>query len=68
MKADQTIVGTALNMLVPAAILLFSKMFFMTDGVTTNTRFYIREVKGLSEIPVIGKLFFQNTYLSRIYW
>src|SRR5690554_873425 len=46
MKADQTIVGTALNMLVPAAILLFSKMFFMSDGVTTSTRFYIREVKG----------------------
>lgn len=64
MKADQTIVGTALNMLVPASVLLFSKMFFMSDGVTTNTRFYIREVKGLSEIPVIGKLFFQNTYLS----
>lgn len=64
MKADQTIVGTALNMLVPATILLFSKMFFMSDGVTTGTRFYIREVKGLSKIPVIGKLFFQNTYLS----
>lgn len=64
MKADQTIVGTALNMLVPASVLLFSKMFFMSDGVTTNTRFYIREVKGLSEIPIIGKMFFQNTYIS----
>lgn len=64
MKADQTIVGTALNMLVPAAVLLFSKMFFMSDGVTTNTNFYIREVPMLGKIPVIGKLFFQNTYLS----
>lgn len=64
MKADQTIVGTALNMLVPAGVLLFSKMFFMSDGVTTNTNFYIREVPLLSKIPVIGKLFFQNTYLS----
>lgn len=64
MKADQTIVGTALNMLVPAAILLFSKMYFMSDGVTTQTRFYIKEVKGLSKIPVIGQLFFKNTYLS----
>ncbi len=64
MKADQTIVGTALNMLVPAAILLFSKMFFMSDGVTTNTYFYLREVKPFSKIPVIGRLFFQNTYLS----
>ena len=28
MKADQTITGTALNMLIPAVILLFAKMFF----------------------------------------
>lgn len=64
MKADQTIVGTALNMLVPAAILLFSKMFFMSDGVTTNTHFYIRKVPVLGNIPILGRLFFQNTYLS----
>lgn len=68
MKADQTIVGTALNMLVPASVLLFSKMFFMSDGVTTNTRFYIREVKGLSEIPVIGKMFFSKHLSEPIYW
>ena len=39
MKADQTIVGTALNMLIPAAVLLFSKMKFGSDGVTTNVFF-----------------------------
>jgi simple sugar transport system permease protein len=64
MKADQTIVGTALNMLVPAAVLLFSKMFFFSDGVTTDIDFYIRNVPVLGKIPVLGKLFFQNTYLS----
>ncbi|MDO0823841.1 ABC transporter permease [Desulfosporosinus nitroreducens] len=64
MKADQTITGTALNMLVPAAILLFSKMFFNSDGITTNKNFYIKEVPALSEIPVLGKLFFQNTYIT----
>jgi simple sugar transport system permease protein len=64
MKADQTIVGTALNMLIPAAILLFSKMKFNSDGVTTNVFFYIREVPGLSKIPVIGDLFFKNTYIT----
>jgi general nucleoside transport system permease protein len=62
MKADQTITGTALNMLIPAAILLFSKMYFSSDGITTDMDFYIRKVPGLSEIPIIGKLFFQNTY------
>ena len=64
MKADQTIVGTSLNMLVPAGVLLFSKMFFGSDGVTTDTYFYIKEVPGLSKIPVLGRMFFQNTYLS----
>ncbi|MBH1941409.1 ABC transporter permease [Mobilitalea sibirica] len=64
MKADQTIVGTALNMLVPAGVLLFSKMFFFSDGVTTNTNFYIRKIPLLGDIPVLGKLFFQNTYLT----
>lgn len=64
MKADQTITGTALNMLIPAAILLFAKMFFNSDGITTDVNFYIKEVPGLSNIPVIGKLFFQNTYLT----
>lgn len=64
MKADQVITGTSLNMLIPAAILLFAKMFFGSDGITTNVNFYIREVPILGKIPVIGKLFFQNTYLT----
>jgi ABC-type uncharacterized transport system permease subunit len=64
MKADQTITGTSLNMLIPAAVLLVSKMYFNSDGVTTNINFYIREVPVLSRIPVIGKMFFQNTYIT----
>lgn len=62
MKANQTITGTALNMLVPAGILLFSKMYFNSDGITTNRNFYIKEVPVFSQIPVVGKLFFRNTY------
>jgi len=64
MKADQVITGTALNMLIPAAILLFSKMYFNSNGVTTSMNFYIREVPGLSKIPVLGPMFFQSTYLT----
>lgn len=66
MKADQTITGTSLNMLVPAGILLFSKMFFTSDGITTNMNFYLRKVPILAEIPVLGKMFFQRTYLTVI--
>ncbi|QSX06777.1 ABC transporter permease [Sedimentibacter sp. zth1] len=64
MKADQTIIGTALNMLVPASVLLFSRMKFNSDGVTTTVKLFIKEVPGLSQIPVIGDLFFKNTYLT----
>jgi simple sugar transport system permease protein len=64
MKANQVISGTAMNMFIPAAILLFSKMSFNSDGITTDISLYIREVPLLSKIPVIGELFFQNTYLT----
>lgn len=64
MKADQTIAGTSLNMLIPAVILLFSKMKYNSDGITTSTSFYIKKVPVLSEIPVVGQMFFQNTYIT----
>ncbi len=64
MKANQVISGTALNLLIPAVILLFSKMSFNSDGITTDINLYIRKVPVLSEIPVLGDLFFQDTYLS----
>ena len=64
MKADQTITGTALNMLVPAVVLLFSKMKYNSDGITTDVNFYIQKIPGLSKIPVIGDLFFKKTYLT----
>jgi simple sugar transport system permease protein len=64
MKADQTITGTSLNMLIPAAILLFSKMFFNSDGITTKMNFYIRKMPVLGDIPVLGQMFFQKTYLT----
>lgn len=64
MKANQTITGTALNMLVPALVLLYAKTVFNSDGVTTNVGFFIEKVPGLGDIPVIGELFFQKTYAT----
>lgn len=66
MKANQTITGTSLNMLIPAAILLFSKMSFNSDGITTRVNFYIQKIPVLGDIPFIGRLFFQRTYLTVI--
>jgi simple sugar transport system permease protein len=64
MKADQTIAGTALNMFIPAVILLFSKMKFNSDGITTDANFFIQKVPGLNKIPVLGPMFFQKTYIT----
>lgn len=66
LKADQTISGTALNMFAPALMLLVCKMAFMSDGVTTNVAFYIQKIPVLGDIPFIGELFFQKTYLTVI--
>lgn len=64
MSADQVITGTSLNMLIPAGILLFSKMFFISDGVTTNMNFYIKKMPILGDIPILGPMLFQRTYLT----
>ncbi|MFA6801035.1 MAG: ABC transporter permease [Acholeplasmataceae bacterium] len=64
MKANQVIVGTAMNMFIPAVVLLFSKMFFSSDGITTNIILYINEVPILSQIPILGDILFKNTYLT----
>ena len=66
LKADQTISGTALNMFAPALMLLVCKMAFMSDGVTTSVAFYIQKIPVLGDIPLLGELFFQKTYLTVI--
>lgn len=66
LKADQTISGTALNMAAPAIAIYCARML-QDNGIQqvqfTNT-FRIEKVPFLGDLPVIGKLFFQNTYLT----
>ena len=64
LKADQTIIGTALNMFAPAAVIFIAratspdqvKQVFFSPAV-----FKIDKVPLLGDIPIIGKMFFQNT-------
>ncbi len=66
LKADQTISGTALNMFAPA-IAIYAARMLQDNGVQqvqfTNT-FRIQKVPLLGDIPVLGPLLFQNTYIT----
>lgn len=66
MKADQTISGTALNLLAPSLAIFMARMI-QPSGVQqipfANT-FRIDKVPVLGDIPVLGNLFFQNTYIT----
>ena len=62
LKADQTISGTAINML-STALSLFLAQTITGSGNITVVRAVIRsDVPILSKIPVIGPLFFSETY------
>lgn len=65
-KANQTIAGTALNMLAPAMMLLFCKILFDSDGIATEVSFFLPEVPLLGNIPLLGELLFTKTY-STVY-
>ena len=64
MKADQTISGTALNMFAPAFCIFFARMLQGTQQVEFTNVFRIEKVPMLGDIPVLGELIFQNTYIT----
>jgi simple sugar transport system permease protein len=66
LKSDQTISGTALNMIAPAAAIYLARTT-LPNGVQQiqfiNT-FRIEKVPVLGDIPVLGPLLFQNSYIT----
>jgi len=66
LRADQTISGTALNMVAPA-ISIYAARMLQSNGVQQvqfENTFRIHKVPMLGDIPVIGPLLFQNTYIT----
>ena len=66
LRSDQTISGTALNMIAPASAIYLARMI-QPNGVQqiqfTDT-FRIEKVPLLGDIPVLGRLLFQNAYIT----
>lgn len=64
MKADQTISGTALNLVAPAFAIFTARQIQGIQQINFNNTFRIEKVPVLGDIPVIGELFFQKAYLT----
>ncbi|MCL1928035.1 MAG: ABC transporter permease [Treponema sp.] len=64
MKANQIISGTAINMLAPAFAIYMARMIRTVQQIPFVNQFRIDKAPVLGSIPLIGQLFFQNTYLT----
>ncbi|MDR1703396.1 MAG: ABC transporter permease [Clostridiales bacterium] len=70
MKADQVISGTAINMFAPAFAIYAARMINSarnsngTQQIQFNNQFHIAKVPVLGDIPVLGELLFQKTYIT----
>jgi simple sugar transport system permease protein len=62
MKADQTIGGTALNLLAPAVVIYATRALSPQDvkNIQFSTSFLIQKIPFLGDIPVIGDIFFRK--------
>ncbi len=68
MNADQVIGGTAINILAPAFVIYFARSVQETgvQQVQFDNTFRIDHIPVLSDIPIIGGLFFENAYLTTL--
>jgi simple sugar transport system permease protein len=67
MKANQIISGTALNLLAPSFALFMIKIMYGGEDIGFRDNYLVREMGFLSDIPVIGPIFFSRTYMSTFY-
>ena len=64
MKADQVISGTAINMFAPAFAIFVARMIHGVQQLPFTNQFRVEKVPVLGDIPVLGPLLFQNTYIT----
>lgn len=65
LKANQIISATALNLFAPAFAIYVARLLQGGGSqIQFNTRFRIAEIPLLSQIPIIGELFFTRVFIS----
>ena len=64
LNANQIISGVAINMFAPAFAIYVARIFGDTQQVFFNNTFRIPVMPFFGSIPIIGPLFFQNTYFT----
>mgnify|MGYP001067675431 FL=1 len=63
-NANQVISGTALNLFAPAFAIFTARMAIGVQQVTFINQYRIAQVPILSQIPILGRMFFTNTYIT----
>lgn len=63
-SANQAISGIALNIAAPAVSIFAARLIIGRQQISFSNVFRIEAVPGLSKIPVIGDIFFQDVYIS----
>jgi simple sugar transport system permease protein len=66
LKGDQIISGMAINLLTPAATVIIARALVGRLQIAFTNAYMIREVPRLSHIPILGGMFFRNTYISNL--
>lgn len=64
MKADQTISGTALNLVAPAFAIFTARQIQGVQQINFKNTFRVEKIPLLGDIPLVGEMFFQRAYLS----
>ena len=64
LKANQIISGVAINMFAPAFAIYVSRFVGGTQNIHFANQFRIESVPVFGSIPIIGPMFFQNTYIT----
>lgn len=64
LNANQVISGTAINMIAGALTIFLARTMTGSGRIRIKSGFYQKDIPILSEIPILGDLFFKKTYIT----